>query len=40
MMIIPAKFHPSSFTGMGVKRVDRQTRDVTPFSHDPIKPEP
>jgi len=42
MIIIPAKFQPSSSTGMGGKwddigrkRGDRRTRDVTPFSHDP-----
>jgi len=35
MMIIPAKFQPSSSTGMCGKRGDRGTRDVAPFSHDP-----
>jgi len=33
-MIIPAKFQPSSSTGMGGKWGDRQTRDVTLFSRD------
>jgi len=35
MMIFPAKFQPSSSTGMGIKRGDERTQDVTPFSHDP-----
>jgi len=35
MMIIPDKFQPSRSTGMGGKRGDRHTQDVTPFSHDP-----
>jgi len=35
MMIIPAKFQPSSSTSVGRKRGDRRTRDITPFSQDP-----
>jgi len=35
MIIIPAKFQPSSPSGMDRKSGDRLTCDVNPFSHDP-----